>query len=118
MHLDPDLNLNIADRCCNYTIDQFNSKFKSHLKNYSLYNHNLQSFHSKLSSFQTFLESIDHKFHSIVVTETWNTPNNVNLCHLDNYTSVHTYRKPSSSHRGGPGGGRFNFLGQLVVQNY
>ena len=116
MHLDPDFNMNIADRCCIYTVDEFNSKFKNYPSNYSLYNHNLQSFHAKFSGFQAFLDVIDHKFHTIVVTETWNTPNNVNLCNLDNYSAVHTFRKPSPSLRGGPGGGVSIFSDNILYK--
>ena len=59
---------------------------------------------------------IDHKFHTIVVTETWNTPNNVNLCNLDNYSAVHTFRKPSPSLRGGPGGGVSIFSDNILYK--
>ena len=105
LHLDPDINLNINENCSTFTIDEFNLKFNQSSQNYSLYNHNLQSFHAKSANFVSYLEAIDHKFHSIVITETWNSPTNVNLCHLDNYSAVHTFRQPNQSQRGGPGGG-------------
>ena len=104
LHLDPVSNLNISDNCCSYTIDEFNCKFDKK-SNFSLYNQNVQSFHAKHSRLQSFLNVTNHKFHCIVLTETWNSPDNVNLCHLENYSSVHTFRKPMTAQRGGPGGG-------------
>ena len=127
LHLDPESNLNISYNCSSYTINEFNSKFENYSKNYSVYNHNVQSFHAKASRLQSFFNVLNHKFDCIVLTETWNSADNVNLCHLENYSAVHTFRKPVVSHRGGPGGGvsifcdsnlyRINKIDQLSVCN-
>ena len=99
LHLDPESNLNISYNCSSYTINEFNSKFENYSKNYSVYNHNVQSFHAK-ARLQSFFNVLNHKFDCIVLTETWNSADNVNLCHLENYSAVHTFRKPVVSHRG------------------
>ena len=103
-NIDPTENLLISDDCNYYTIDEFNVTFENFTNDYLLLNQNIQSFHSKHSKLDSFLESIKPKFHSIVLTETWNSADNVSLCYLDNYTAVHNHRE-SNPRRGGPGGG-------------
>ena len=72
-HIDPDINLDInPDRCKYYSIDEFNSHFNSDAKGYLLLNQNIQSFNSKQTLLEAFLESISIPFHTIVLTETWN----------------------------------------------
>ena len=106
-HIDPDFNLDInSDRCKYYTIDEFNLHFSSDAKAYLLLNQNIQSFNSKQSLLEAFLESITLPFHSIVLTETWNQEKYLNLCEIENFDGVHTYRDvPNHNTHGGPGGG-------------
>ena len=65
----------------------------------------MQSFHAKKSKLEAFLSSLKHNFHSIVITETWNHVNNIDLCHLENFDAVHTFRANSLPSHGGIGGG-------------
>ena len=103
--VDPDANLSIdADTCKYYTLDAYNSEFPDE-NQYSLLNLNIQSFHAKKDRLQALMGAVDQSFHSIVLTETWNTSNNLSLCYLEGYSSVHTYRNQPTPLRGGPGGG-------------
>ena len=102
--LDPDENLSVNNNCNYYTIDEYNAKHSDLVNSYSLYNQNVRSFHSKRSQIESFLDTVHLKFHAIVLTETWNSANNVDLCYLENYSGVHNFRD-NAPHRGGPGGG-------------
>ena len=103
--VDPDVNLAIdADICNYYDIEAYNAKFVDP-NQYSLLNQNIQSFHAKKDQFQAFMAAVNNCFHSIVLTETWNTENNLSLCKLEDYDAVHTYRTQPAPSRGGPGGG-------------
>ena len=106
-HIDPDSNLNInIDRCKYYTINEFNALFSSDEGNYLLLNQNIQSFRSKQSLLETFLESITLPFHTLVLTETWNESKYLNLCYIENYSVIHTHRDSlNRGSRGGIGGG-------------
>ena len=106
-HIDPETNVDVnPDRCKYYTINEFNSHFNNDAKGYLLLNQNIQSFNSKQPLLEAFLESISLPFHTIVLTETWNQSKYLNLCQIDNFSAVHTYRDvPNRSTRGGPGGG-------------
>ena len=105
--IDPDVNLDLnTDRCRYFTIDQFNSEFEDDAGIYLLLNQNLQSFYAKQHLLEAFLGSISHSFHTLVLTETWNQKKYINLCTLENFKGVHTYRDvPNRTARGGPGGG-------------
>ena len=104
-HIDPEANLFIsADTCKYYTVDDYTSSF-SDPNQYSLLNQNMQSFHAKKDQFEAFMAAVNQSFHSIVLTETWNKSNNLTLCNLEGYDSVHTYRTLPCPSRGGPGGG-------------
>ena len=108
--IDPDLNLlmNENDRSCHYhTISEYNLTNNNfpNLNSFSLFNQNMQSFQAKKSKLESFLSSLNQEFHSIVLTETWNTREFVNLCFIDNFNAVHTYRPLYNSNHGGVGGG-------------
>ena len=105
--IDPDRNLDInSNQCTYYTIDDFNSKFSNDTGKYLLLNQNIQSFKSKQPLLEAFLESITPSFHAIVLTETWNEKKFLNLCKLDDFNAVHTYREfPDRVAQGTVGGG-------------
>ena len=103
--VDPDANLFInADTCKYYTVEEYNTMFVDP-NQYSLLNLNIQSFHAKKDRLQAFMAAVNQSFHSIVLTETWNTLNNQSLCNLEGYDSVHSVRTQHAPLRGGPGGG-------------
>ena len=103
--VDPDVHLlTYTGNCKYYTVDAYVSKFVDP-NQYSLLNQNIQSFHAKKDQLQAFLAAVDQSFHSIVLTETWNTPGNLSLCNLEGYDAVHTFRTHPAPLRGGPGGG-------------
>ena len=117
-HIDPDSNLDInPDRCKYYTIDEFNSHFNNDAKGYLLLNQNIQSFNAKQPLLEAFLESVSIPFHTIVLTETWNQSKYLNLCQIDNFSAVHTYRDlPNRNTRGGPGGGVSIFANSSIYE--
>ena len=61
--------------------------------NFFLLNLNIRSFLANYVKFEAFLECLPNSPHLIVVTETWNGPHNVDLCNVDGFNCVHTYRK-------------------------
>ena len=79
------------ESCKSYTLDEYYSS--DHAKfDLSLLNFNIRSFHSNRRNFETMLASFQSKFSLIVLTETWNTESNLNLCFIDGYNSAHTFR--------------------------
>ena len=62
-------------------------------------------YHAKKSALDSFLDYINISFHCIILTETWNSPINIDLCFFERYSGVHTFRAPLVPSRGGPGGG-------------
>ena len=105
-NLDPDDNLSLNRNVCQYlSIDSFNALNLSDSVNFSILNQNSQSFHAKKSKLESFLMSLKHEFHSLIITETWNHENIIDLCHLDNFNAVHTFRQNSLPSHGGIGGG-------------
>ena len=105
-NVDPDVNLNLnIDICKYFTICDYNSYLTSDVGNYLLLNQNIQSYNAKKAIFEVFLDSLHVPFSTIVLTETWNEPKYINLCKIENYDGVHTYRDPPPNHRGGAGGG-------------
>ena len=94
MDVDPDENiLNNLRRCnCNYlTVSEF-CDLNLAQNNFSLLNYNIHSFHKNVDHFKSLLHSLNINFKCIVLTETWNTSNNVQLCQLPDYDSFHVFR--------------------------
>ena len=97
--IDPDINLSLNTNLCKYyTVQEFNSSFGAVKDNYLMLNMNIQSFHAKHSILEAFIESLCIPFNTMILTETWNDSINYNLCKINNYEAVHTYRTIS---RGG-----------------
>ena len=111
--LDPYDNLPSLGNCRDFSIEQYNSEFPYSIDNYSLFNQNMRSFHSNPHCLESFLEAINQKFHSIVLTETWNSIENVDLCFIQNYEGVHNFREILPSH-GGIGGGVSIFCNSVL----
>ena len=96
MDLDPDVNLfnEILPSNCNYyTIPEF-CDLNINQNNFSLLNYNVRSFHNidNGNSLRAMLHAINIDFSCIVLSETWNNSQNVQLCQLPNYDSFHTYQ--------------------------
>ena len=93
--LDPDSNLldNIGpgNDCCYYTVPEFHNLGVQNSK-FSLINYNIRSFHKNGPSFKSLVETLDHKFTCIVLSETWNNESNLDLCKLQGYESFHVFR--------------------------
>ena len=96
--LDPVFNMHFHSSCQYCTVDEYNINSKKHgSSSFSLFNQNIQSFNAKKSKLEAFLGTIEHEFHSIVLTETWNHENYSNLCFIENVDAVHTSRINNNS---------------------
>ena len=105
-NIDPDINFNLnIDACRYYSIDQFNLDFSSDTGKYFLLNQNIQSFNAKQAVFEAFLASLNVPLHTLVLSETWNEPKNLQLCKIENFRGIHTHRTIRRSEHGGIGGG-------------
>ena len=95
VNIDPDLNLFHdfvpSNSCSYYTTDEFRSVLVNS-KNFSILNYNIRSFNKNLSSLETLLASLDHHFKCLIITETWNNENNLQLCKLNASHDFHTIR--------------------------
>ena len=99
-HIDPDVNLfNINNQPCNYfSLEDFNKASLSHsIYNSCLLNYNIRSFHAqgRKANFESLLSSLASYPSFIVLTETWNTTDNILLCNLEGYHVEHTFRVSS-----------------------
>ena len=115
--LDPEQNLTYEPVNCRYfSISDFSAEFSNHSfkSNFSILNQNIQSFHAKKTKLEAFMASLNYDFKSLVLTETWNHANIVDLCKLDNYSAVHTYRSAAAAHRGSVGGGVSVFVDSKI----
>ena len=88
--------------CEYYTVNSFCdlSGNVSDFYKYFTINFNIRSFHANFSSFEALLHSFPKLPSFIFLTETWNSPLNVNLCSIDNYNGFHSFRD-ANSHGGG-----------------
>ena len=96
--IDPDLNLpQVNSSCKYYTIDQYNANYNNFVDepNFRLLNFNIRSFHAHKAEFNVFLGSLIKLPQVIILTETWNSENNVDLCELNGYDGVHSFRNIS-----------------------
>ena len=102
--IDPDQNLfsDIVSSCKYYTLGEYDSLLSSerNIKMFRLINFNIRSFYNKIGSFSVFLSNFSISPNAIVLTETWNTKNNLSFCTLEGFTPFHTYRDSTY-----PGGG-------------
>ena len=100
-----DFDADIDVNCRHLTISEYNSSFSGNNNDFSLLNINLQSFHAKSTKLESFLAAIHDDFNVLVLTETWNHKDNVNVCNIFDYNGVHTYRTSPLPLHGGIGGG-------------
>ena len=93
--IDPDLNLiqNFLpeSRCHYFTTNDFCSLNLDN-ENFSILNYNIRSFHKNAPTFECMLNSLNIDFNCLVLSETWNKEENLNLCFLDGYNCFHTFR--------------------------
>ena len=92
-----------------YSLQNFNSLQIPQNQNLSLLNCNIRSFNKNSVSYEAMLQSMSHKPPLLVLSETWNTAESVQLCRLDGYTGVHVFRDRIVQ-GGGVGGGVSVFL--------
>ena len=82
----------------NYTISEFNTEFEDLSEgNYLLLNANIRSFKTNGEHFKIFLVSLKLSPSFIILSETWNTQNNLDLCNLETYKGFHTHRSNMQS---------------------
>ena len=93
-----------SDSVCNYySIQECCDLLKGEHDNLDLFlvNYNIRSFHANTDSFSTLLSSFQMQPNFIILTETWNTHNTINMCSLENYYGFHTYREGPNARGGG-----------------
>ena len=102
-NLYPDSNNDLISKY--FSLENLNRTCFGPMLNFSLININVRSFNSnKSAALECLLESFNCKPTFVVITETWNTINTVQLCRLPNYEGVHVYRDRTVT-SGGVGGG-------------
>ena len=80
--------------CKYYDIDSFNNKFaKTNNSKFSVISFNIRSFYKNSDEFIGFLSNLKFKFHIIILTETWLSDKNIELCNISGYTGIHCVRK-------------------------
>lgn len=79
-----------------YTVDQYNvfTKNKSY---FTVFNYNIRSFNANGDAFLSLFGSLATPPDCIVLTETWLTDDNKNICNIDGYISYHTVRQKGRS---------------------
>lgn len=99
-NFDPDIHVfnAITDDCEYSTVHEYNNSQTSSIK---LINFNIRSFNANFTYFEGFLNSIQFSHDFVVLTETWNSTDSVNLCKIDNYFGFHTVRSGNRSGWGG-----------------
>ena len=99
--VDPDLNFFNDDlllsnfNCSSYhTEDSFINECKSKCKSnyFSIFHNNVRSLLKHEQDLKTLLDSLQHKFHIIGLTETWLNANNVDLVNIDGYSHEYVHR--------------------------
>ena len=98
---DPDLQLyqsmcNRTLNACNYHLeDSFNqniSKLNVSSNSFSILHTNIRSIPKNLNNFESYLNSLDHDFSVIGVSESWLKPSTVDLYGLGGYRPEHNFR--------------------------
>ena len=93
--LDPDENIfKEHDHTSNYyTISDFNTGFKDLSEgNCLLLNENIRGFNTNGEHFKKILISLKLSPIFVILSETWKTQNNLDLCKLETHRGFHTYR--------------------------
>ena len=98
-NIDPDINLigTATDLSKFFTIDEFNLSYPNSLSSQNsaelfLINQNIRSFNANGDKFTAFLHSLKIEPSFLVLTETWNKPDLLELYNISNYDGVHTCR--------------------------
>ena len=94
-NLDPDLNLfdnHINSQNCNYITTREFCDASMDPNHFSILNYNIRSFHKNGLVFESLLNSLNHPFKCLVISETWNNDTNLQLCKINSYDGFHTFR--------------------------
>ena len=97
---DPDLNYNdildLSDNfsCRYYTLDTFQQSLSDNIKQtLSVLSFNIRSFNKNSDEFLGFLDSINHDFDILILTETWGKDDTQSLCNIPGYIATHNHRE-------------------------
>ena len=99
-NLDSDENIfNEHDYTSNYyKISGFNTEFEDLSEgNYLFLNANIRNFKTNGKHVKNFLVSLKLSPSFVILSETWNTQNNLDLCNLETYRGFHTHRSNMQS---------------------
>lgn len=93
--IDPDINLLNEvvplETCKYYTVEDLND-LEIISESCKFLNYNVRSFHANGDKLISMLNNLKFDFDCIVLSETWNTANNIDLCNIHGYESFHTFR--------------------------
>ena len=100
-NLDPDDNFfnhfmpSPSNNACDYySLENFNRLQQNDITlNLTFINYNIRSFFSNGIIFESFILTMNKPPDFMVLTETWNSRDLVNLCKFDNYSGIHTFRE-------------------------
>ena len=98
---DPDCNFLVNNRqtiCAYYNERSFNESYQ-HPNTFSLFHVNIRSIPRNLDKLKLHLDSLNHSFSIVAISESWLTPTNKNLYHMKVYTQKYEIRE----HRAGGG---------------
>ena len=97
--IDPDLNvLGTGSSCSYYSVTEYVNLLQTSASSLKFINFNIRSFHSNSDHFIAFLELLPVLPDLVLLSETWNSVNNVVSCKLPNYQDYHQFRE---TRRGG-----------------
>ena len=105
-------NINTANSCKYYSIDDYNSTFNNRTPTMDFMTHNVRSCNKNIDPFIAMLKAINKLPEIIVLTETWLTPDDTDQGLLDGYTEYHTARQA------GRGGGVSVFCWDGITTTY
>lgn len=83
--------------------------------NSTLINYNIHSFNCNGPAFLAWLDCLPFTPNFLVLTESWNTADTVQLCYIPGYDAIHTHRDSVNTSRGGVGGGVSIFCTESLV---
>ena len=98
---DPDCNFLVNNRqtiCAYYNERSFNESYQ-HPNTFSLFHVNIRSIPRNLDKLKLHLDSLNHSFSIVAISESWLTSTNKNLYHMKGYTHKYEIRE----HRAGGG---------------
>ena len=107
--IDPDYNMffehnfdntvsdsNSLESCTYFSTQEYDKLYSTGCSNVSLINYNIRSFNKNGVIFESLLNSFSFMHDVVVLSETWNSPANPQLCKIPGYDAFHVCREGRS----------------------